>query len=164
MNIYLMKKPKRINSVSVTLFLLLVAGAYLGWTFGPVYWPFFQMTGIMRGVCNTAYREKNDDKLLEALVKEGRRTRLRLSTDNFSIERIQYSEEELLAAPEGPRKIVAERGKACVINFHYEDEFTWPVLERRSPVIIDRRIETPLEQVSWKKDDNCTCVSVPRGQ
>lgn len=164
MNIYLMKKPKRINSVSVTLFLLMVAGAYLGWTFVPVYWPVFQMTGIMRGVCNTAYRERNDDKLLDILVKEGRRTRLRLSKENFAVERVPYTEEELLAAPEGPRKVMADRGKTCVISFHYEDEYTWPILEKRAPLIIDRTIETPLEQVSWKKDDNCTCVSVPTGQ
>lgn len=164
MNIYLMKKPKRVNSVSVTLFVMAAVTAYLGWALIPIYWPVFQLTGIMRGVCNAAYREKNNDLLIEQVVKEGRRTGLRLSKENFSFERIPYSEEELLSAPEGLRFLLGERGKFCVLSFHYEDNYVLPLIERNQRFVFDRTIKTELEQVSWSKEDNCTCVSVPTGQ
>jgi len=164
LNIYLMKKPKRINSVSVTLFVMAALILYLGWALIPIYWPVFQLTGIMRGVCNAAYRERDNDLLIGQVVKEGRRTGLRLSKENFLLERVPYTEEELLAAPEGPRRLMSERGKLCVLTFHYEDNYVLPLIERNQRFVFDRTIETKLEQVSWSKEDNCTCVSVPTGQ
>lgn len=163
MNIYLMKKPKRINSVSVTLFLMAAVTAYLGWAYIPIYWPLIQMSGIMRGVCNDAYREQRNDALLQQLVREGKRTRLRISADNFSVERVAYSEEEMMNQSEHAKSILRARGKACVISFHYEDTYTWPLFDSPHRVVFDRTVETPLETVKWTKDETafCTCVSVP---
>jgi succinyl-CoA synthetase alpha subunit len=66
----------------------------------------------------------------------------------------------------GPRRRdhLGRQGHRGREDRHYEDEFTWPLLEKRSPLVVDRNIETPLETVSWSKEDNCTCVSVPTGQ
>ncbi|MBK6689938.1 MAG: hypothetical protein IPG45_36065 [Deltaproteobacteria bacterium] len=164
MNIYLMKKPKRINSVSVTLFVMAAGLGYLGWALIPIYWPVFQMDGIMRGACNDAYRERNDSVLVNRLVSQGRRTKLRLSPENFSLQRVPYSDEELMAMPEGPRRVNEERGKMCLITFHYEDTYTWPIIERKQLFVFDRVVEAPLETVSWKKQDQCSCSSVPTGQ
>jgi hypothetical protein len=162
MNIYMMKKPKRINSVSVTLFLMAAAAGYLGWANLPIWWPAFQMTGIMRGICNDAYHESDPEKLMRRLVSEARRTGFKISADNFKIKRVPFTPDEMMKAEtEHLRSIMAYRGKACIVTFHYEDNFVWPLIEKPRRVVVDREIRSEMETVSWTKDKNkaCTCVT-----
>lgn len=168
MSIYLQKKPKRINSVSVTLTLIVIGGGYLLWFWIPAYWPIFQLTGIMRGACNDAYHETNNEKVIEQLVVEARRTRLKISKDNFRMDRARYTDDELRKLPGGNRNDRwARRGKTCIIEMHYEDDYVWPLIGKTQHLVFEKRIETELTPVTWEKNDwslpeGCRCVRVPR--
>ena len=161
MNIYAMKKPKRINSVSVTFFILALVVGYVGYFFVPIYWPVFQLSGIMRGVCYDAYRYTNDEQLMTKLLQDGRRTGLKLSKDNFRLTRIGYEAEELRTLSKGNSRlkdILAERGKACRLEMHYEDDYALPFTSKTVHLKFDKTVEQTLEQVEY---DTCTCVSLP---
>lgn len=163
MNIYAMKKPKRINSVSITFFILAVVVGYAGWALIPIYWPVFQLSGIMRGICYDAYRNHDNEKLMDKLLKEGRRTGLKLSEDNFRLTRLPYSEEELVALTGGvmeKRGLYLKRGKTCRLEMHYEDDFTLPVIDKSVHLSFDKTVESTLEQIKY--DKTCTCVTLPR--
>ncbi len=149
MNIYAMKKPKRINSVSITVTLVILVVGYLGWFIIPTWWPSFQMGGIMRGACNDAYRMTNDEKLMTKLVKDSRRTGLKITKENFRFTRIKYTAEELneLNYPSGSTPDV--RGKRCVIEFYYEDDYMWPLINKPQRIVFEKRIEAPLEQIKY---------------
>jgi hypothetical protein len=126
MGIYEIKKPKKINSFSVTLFLIVVTVGYLGYWYLPIWWPVFQITGIMKGICNDAYRNPNNDELLDKLVKETKRTGLNLTKENFSIYRSPYPEGELPKEP-GTRENFIKRGKTCELTFSYGKPYELPL-------------------------------------
>lgn len=158
MNIYAMKKPKRINAVSITFFILALGVGYLGWAFIPIYWPVFQLSGIMRGVCNDAYRVHDDKQLMEKLLKDSRRTGLRVSQDNFRLTRLPYSEDELIALSNGRqamRNMLIKRGKQCMLEMHYEDDFALPLLDKKLHIPFDKTVVQTLEQIDYEM---CTCV------
>lgn len=164
-----MKKPKRFNSVSVTLALLFAAFVYAVWAFVPVMWPLWRMSGIMRTACAQAYSEPDNRVVLQGLLTSAARTKLRVSEDNFIIDRIGYSDEELREAPEGWRSRMATTGKECVIAFRYVDRYTLPVvgleytLPYESSVSLDlRRDEEGSNALYELFYNSCTCTSVPR--
>lgn len=157
MNIYLAKKPKRINSVSISVAIVLVIIGYIVWFVVPAWWPVFQLTGIMHGICNDAYRVHDDRVLMERLLEQGRRTGLDLSEDNFRLTRVPYAE-EVIGAEENPnvRKLMRQRGKECVLEMHYEDDFAWPLIGKTTHISFDREVTKSLKQVEYQKQ--CTCV------
>src|SRR5688500_16366092 len=117
-----MKKPKRLNTVSVTLLLLGAVLAYVIWFLVPAFWPIFQLTGIMRGACNNAYREYDDKKVISVLLRDARRTKLRVTEDNFRLTRLPYTEEELAVLSKGQQTgmdLLRRRGKECVLEMRY---------------------------------------------
>lgn len=162
MSVYAMKKPKRINSVSVTIAIVLLIGGYFAYAFVPKYWPFFQMKGILRGFCNQAYRDyKDDKKLIEKLVKDTQRVKLDLGPDNFVFTREPYDPEEFVGKTEQQASQMHQRGKTCVVEFYYEDQITLPLINRpftrsweselRVPLVNDGPLKGPFE--------DCSCVS-----
>lgn len=162
MNIYMMKKPKKINSVSVTLALIGLVLAYAGWFLVPAFWPIFQLTGVMRSTCNTAYRELNDEKVMAELLKQAKRTGLKLTKDNFRFTREPYTVEELEAARQkhsGSEELLQKRGKACVLEMRYVDDYTWPLIGKTTTIPFEREVRVDLKTVEWEKQ--CTCVTVP---
>jgi hypothetical protein len=157
-NIYLMKKPKRINSVSITLGLIGLALAYVGWFMVPAFWPIFQLTGIMRGACNHAYKEPSDEKVMNFLLREAQRTKLKLSKDNFRLTRIAYTDEELNALPSAhAQELSRKRGKECVIELIYQDKYAWPLIGQTTEFTFERAVRQELDPVKWEK--GCTCVT-----
>lgn len=161
MNIYLMKKPKRINSVSVTVTLVVLAIGYLLWFVIPTYWPSFQMGGIMKGACHDAYRIINNEKLMKKLLEDSRRTGLRITRENFKLTRVPYTAEDRANKNIPSGSYPDKRGKACQLEFYYEDDFPWPLIGKTTRITFHKFVETPLEQVKY--DDgigqDCTCVS-----
>lgn len=166
MNVYLQKNPKRVNAVSVTLTLVALGGGYLLWFWLPAYWPVFQLTGIMRGACNDAYRIVDNDEIIKKLLVNARRTGLRLSKENFRMTRTRYSDEELRKLPGGMKTDVwAKKGKTCVIEMHYENDYTWPLIGKTQRLVFERTVEAELSPVIWDKGGgsfpDCRCVSLP---
>ena len=149
MNIYLMKKPKRINSVSVSVTLIAIAIGYLLWFVIPTYWPSFQMGGIMRGICHDAYRELDNEKLVTKLVQDGMRTGLKITKENFRFSRIPYTMEELTERKLPHDSYQAKRGKTCLIEFYYEDDFPWPLIGETTRITFEKRVEEPLVQIEY---------------
>jgi hypothetical protein len=148
LGIYEMKKPKRINSFSVTLALLVSAAVYTGYVLIPVWWPVFQETGIMQGICNDAYREFDNDKLMGKLLKESARTGLRLTKENFTFERIPYTAEETRQWT-GASNLYSLRGKECILSMGYVSNFTWPGIGRQSQISWQKTVRTDLATVKW---------------
>lgn len=156
MSIYEIKKPKRINSVSVTFFFVALVVAYTCWAIIPMFWPVFQLTGIMRGACNDAYRTSDNEVIIKKLIKDSSRTGLRLSPNNFRMSREPYSKEELKGKSEDTKIRFQKRGKVCVIEMHYEDDFTLPLLNKTVHVPFDRTVTAPLELVDY--GPGCSCI------
>jgi hypothetical protein len=149
LGIYEMKKPKKINSFSVTLALIVAALVYLGYFFLPVWWPIFQETGIMQGICNDAYREYSDEKLMEKLLKESKRTRLPLTKENFVLERVKYDDVELSKFPEASRDFVQGRGKECRLTMTFTSNAEWPFIGKKSQISWNRTVRTDLGLVKY---------------
>ena len=149
--IYEMKKPSRFNAFSVSLVLVAIALAYFLYFFIPVWWPVFQLTGIMKGICNDAYHTHDDRKLMEKLLKESKRTNLRLTEDNFLLERDQYTADELNAATpsDSGRILLQKRGKVCRISLGYVSQAKLPFTQKVIEIPWNRTIETDLAVIKY---------------
>lgn len=161
MSIYAMKKPKRINSVSVTVAIVLLIGGYFAYAFVPKYWPFFQMKGVLRGFCNKAYRDYQDDKkLVDELVKDTRRIKLSLSADNFEFEREPFDQEDFTGVSQARMEQMQQRGKTCVVRFYYEDEITLPIIDKPFTRSWESEVRVPLKNDGPLKGpfEDCSCV------
>ncbi len=159
MNIYLMKKPKRLNAVSITLGLIGLAIAYVIWFLVPAFWPVFQLTGIMKGACNAAYREFNDEKVINQMLRDAQRTHLKISKDNFRLTRVPYEPEELsaLTHDENAANMFRARGKECVLELIYQDDYEWPLIGKKTNFTFERTVRTDMATLKWEK--GCTCVT-----
>ncbi|MEM7676978.1 MAG: hypothetical protein AAF449_13320 [Myxococcota bacterium] len=160
MNIYAPKKPKKINSVSVTMFFGTIILGYLLYWWVPILWPIFQMTGIMRTACNEAYRQIDDTKVMNKLLSEAQRTGLPVSEDNFRFRRIPYEPQELEQFV-NKTGYIERRGKTCEIDFRYIGTYSIPFTGKTMQLQFDRTVDAPLTPVKY--DKLCTCVTVPGG-
>jgi hypothetical protein len=149
--IYEMKKPSRINAFSVSLVLVALALAYFLYFFIPVWWPVFQLTGIMKGVCNDAYHTHDDKKLMDKLLAEAKRTRLRLTEENFLLERERYTPEELnaMSISDSARALLERRGKVCRISLGYTSEAKLPFTQKVVEIPWNRSVETDLAVIKY---------------
>lgn len=165
----MMKKPKRINSVSVALALMALAFLYFLWAVVPTLWPLWQMSGIMRTACSVAYSEADDEVVMQRLVKDGRRTKLRISKDNFLLERVAFTEDEILAAPERLRGVMSKKGKECVLRFRYVDTYALPLLGLEYELPYESKVTLSLqpdETANYLNDlvyNSCTCTRTRSG-
>jgi hypothetical protein len=147
--VYEMKKPKRINSFSVTLFFVTVTVAYLGYWYLPEWWPMFQLTGIMRGICNDAYRTYEDEKLVDKLLKESKRTGLRLTKENFLLERVKYTAQEMNNFDQNQQLTFGQRGKKCILYVKYHKRSPLPFIGKEVPLSWEKSVETDLSTVKY---------------
>lgn len=170
MNVYAMKKPSKINGVTVVMFLLLTGFIYGVWTFIPVIWPLWQVTNEMRVACASAMRTDDDEEVIKLLLKNTQRTRLKLSADNFQLTRIPYEPEELESkSPEAAdrfRKI----GRECLLEFYYDDTYLMPIIKREFRMPYQSEIRLDLVKNTAQKNllnewayNSCTCTAVRRG-
>jgi hypothetical protein len=169
-NIYAMKKPRRINSVSVGLTLIGLFLAYAVWAFVPVMWPLWQMAGILRTGCAKAYSIADDEQVMKFVLKDSRRTKLQVTEDNLRFVRVPYPEEELLDFDATRRDLLARTGRECRFHFRYVDEYELPLLGWRyelpyeTTVTLDlRRDEGDTNALYELFYNSCTCTSVRGG-
>lgn len=165
MNIYLQKKQKKINSVSVTITVTLAVIGYLLWFAIPTYWPIFRMTGIMKSTCNEAFKVIDEDRLMRKLLIEAKRTKLKLTKNNFRMTRTPFTVEELEAKTKDQTQWpnIRKRGKECVLDFYYEDDYEWPLIGAKTHLVFERQVVEPMEAVTWEKTNyDCTCVHAKR--
>ncbi len=158
-----MKKPKRLNSFTISLIIFAIIMAYLGYAFIPIYWPLIRMKGIQRSTCAFAAQEYDDQVIMKRHLKDVKRTGLNLSKDNFLFERVSYSDEEFEAMKtEALRDWGRKRGKTCRFHFSYANTYLLPLLD------IEWKVDwnpSPLEQSleAQSYDDiginvDCTCA------
>lgn len=160
MNIYAMKKPKKLNAVSVTIGILVIVFGYLTWFLLPVYWPFFQMSGIMRTACIRAFHDKDDKKLLKKMVDEAGRTGLKVTADNFRFTRILYDDAELVGNP--IKEMLRRRGKSCRVEFVHEHDYKIPLTGKtwHKRTLMEQNID--LRELGGNESllDQCSCDKV----
>ncbi len=133
MTVHRYKKPSAINSVSVSMLLGLALLVYAGSVLIPIVWPVLQLGGIMRSVCNQAYRLPDDEALRQRLLKEATRTGLPVTAKNFELVRVKYSPAELQALARGNealRRQLEQRGQEFIIRFDLEAEYRLPVIDK----------------------------------
>ncbi len=165
MNIYLQKKQKKLNSVSVTIGLTAALIGYLLWFAVPTYWPIFRMSGIMKGICSEAFKIHDEERLIRKLLVESKRTKLKLTKDNFRLSRTPYTPEELQAKSKDQKNwgLLRKQGKECVLDFYYEDDYEWPLIGAKTHLVFEKQVVEPMEAVTWEKTNyDCTCVHVKR--
>lgn len=149
------KKPSAFNIVNILIVLGLGTVGYLGWWYLPHWYPVWQLSGIMRGAANDAYREFNNDKLLQKLLKDSQRTGLKLTAENFTIERTGYTNEEMQAAVEGKelsdhaRMLFEQRGKTITIYFENTVTAKWPLQDKSRPLTFRRTVSMDLATIKW---------------
>jgi hypothetical protein len=133
LTVYSYKKPSAINSVSISMLLGLGLVVYAGSFLIPIVWPVLQLGGIMRGVCNQAYRISDDEALRQRLLREAARTGLPVTARNFELVRVKYTPAEVQAEARGnelARAQLEKRGKEFIIRFDLEAEYRLPVIDK----------------------------------
>lgn len=149
MSIYAPKKPKRINAVSVTTTLVLAALVYAGWWYLPHWFRVWQMSSAMITVGRKAYREYNDEKLVDELKVHAARIGLRVTRDNFATWREPFTADELAQLTNEQREMFSKRGKKIYISFAYNVDAEWPLLDKTTPISFEREREVDLAVVKW---------------
>ncbi len=127
------KKPSAINSVSISMLLGLGLAVYAGSVLIPIVWPVLQLGGIMRSVCNQAYRNPDDEALRQRLLKDAARTGLPVTAKSFELVRVKYSPAELQALARGNedlRRQLEKRGQEFIIRLDLEAEYRLPLIGR----------------------------------
>lgn len=154
MSVYLHKRPRRLNSVSLTFIAVFAVLGYFAWCFVPIYWPIFQLTGIMRSTCNEAYRNSDNKALMEKLLRDARRTGLRLSKDNFLLTREMYTPEELVDENPRWRDVLSRRGKSCELKMIYVTPVDFPLIGYRTEWTFRKTVRQDLPRVI-QHDQGC---------
>ncbi|MEL7368203.1 MAG: hypothetical protein AAFN74_04770 [Myxococcota bacterium] len=144
----------------MTMFFGTIILGYLLYWWGPILWPIFQMTGIMKTACNEAYRQLDDRKVMQKLLGDAQRTGLAVTEDNFRLRRIPYTPEEMEQFA-NKTEYIQRRGKVCEIDFRYADTYAIPFTGKTIHLQFDRTVDAPLSPVKY--DKLCTCVTVPGG-
>lgn len=146
MSQYAPKKPSVVNSFSVTLTLILLVGGYFGWWYLPHWFKAWRMSGVLVSVGNDAYRQYDDNKLMAILVKEGKRLGLNVSEDNFAIQRVPYTADELSGVVSS---IPAKRGKMITIAFAQTVVAEWPLVGGSRELTFEYQATTDLAAVAY---------------
>ncbi|MBX2813150.1 MAG: hypothetical protein KTR25_15145 [Myxococcales bacterium] len=169
MNIYAMKAPSKVNPTSVSLFFVLLGLGYCCWALAPIMWPLWQVSSRMRTACVAAYQETDDRVVIEDLLKSVRHLGLKLSADNFRMTRVAYEPAELENESPAKQQQLGSIGKECVVEFYYDDKYTWPFFgaELRWPYSSTARmsLERLEAKANWLNDfayNSCTCTSIRR--
>jgi hypothetical protein len=146
MSIYAPKKPKKINAVSVTVTLVLAVIGYLGWFYLPHWFSVWSASGRMIGVGRDAYREFDDQKIMDKLVREVRAAGLRVGPENFELIREKYTPEELQTLTQGGKgssHVWERRGKTFTVKLAYQVQAKWPLMEKVTPLVFraERKVD-----------------------
>ena len=152
MSIYEPKKPRRINAVSITVFLVISSLAYVLYWWIPLWWPIVQLNQIMQGSCYDMYREFDNEAVMTKLITDSRRTGIRLTADNFIVQRFPYPPEEVQKMggdTSSNSSDFLKRGKRCEIRMRYIVNSDLPFIDKKVMVTFDRRVEADLAQVKW---------------
>lgn len=130
MNVYAMKKQRKINSVSVSMALILFLMGYLAYAIVPVWFPMFRMSGVMRGVCNEAYKNFDDEELTKKVLTGARIAGLRLTREEVRFVRVPYDPEVLAMEAPNWREVLSKRGARCQVVFETVAQIHFPIIEK----------------------------------
>ncbi len=130
MSIYAPKKPSKFNRLNFSIAAVFLVLVYFGAWCGPAFYQVWTVTGSMAAECNAAYRELDDQKLVERLVAAARRVGLRtVGPDNFAVQREPPTEAQLAAASSDKgRELMNKRGSAITIAFAVTLDLPWPLI------------------------------------
>ena len=169
MNIYAMKKPKRINAVSVSLFVFAVLFVYGVWALVPTFWPLWQMSGIMRSGCARAYQSDDNEWVMKQVLKDSRRTGLTVTKNNFRLARVPYDDAELEGKTKAMQDLMVKYGRECVLRFRYVDTYQLPLIGVEYRLPYESKITVNLRRNEGDKNtlndlvyNSCSCTSVRR--
>jgi hypothetical protein len=152
LSLYAPKKPKKINAVSVTLTLLLGTLGYLGWWYLPHWFVAWQMSNAALNVGRKGYRETDDNKLLDALLKEAQRIGMKgVSKENFSIWREPYPDYDPELQGKRPEaiEVFQKRGKFIHVSYAWTVNAQWPLLDDSTPLTFEKERIVDLATIKW---------------
>lgn len=149
---YNAKKPNKINPVSISVTVVILGLGYLGWFYFPHWFQVFRISGVMRGVGTEAYRNFDDQKLMKKLVDESKRLIPNLNENNFKIQRVKYTNDELnaLEVKHGTQRDVYQtRGKELVIEFAYIFTAKWPLTQKTTKLEFHKEVVQDLSVIAY---------------
>lgn len=131
MSIYAPKKPKRLNSLNVSIAIVTLVLGYLGWFYLPHWFKAWSMSGALVSVGRDAYRVYDDEVLRKKLLAEGRRIGLPVTPKSFLIKREPYSDAEISAMVRDKKDpwYMKNRGKSITIAFAVRVKADWPLTD-----------------------------------
>jgi hypothetical protein len=134
----------------VTLLLLGIVGggAYLAWSWGPVYIVHFEVKQVVRDYMNQAIKDPNDASLKERLVENLRRVAQREGVDRFG------RPARVPVVDLRPDDVTWERDASASppmlhVAFDYEHEITYPLLERQASKVMSIDLTNDLTIPTW---------------
>ena len=144
------KQPSRVNFVSVTLTLVLLGAGYGGWFYVPHWWPVVQLATPMQAACNDAYKEFDNRKVMSRLASAAAKINPQYLPGHFKFERVPFKSTELgRGGADKNHGILRQRGKECIITFHFEVEAKWPLLEKYRHITFHRQVQGDLKPTNW---------------
>lgn len=144
-----LRQPRKLNIVSLSLMLALVAGGLYAAYFVPHWMAVRSVVHTMHRTCNEMYQEKNHERLMERLMAGAKEAGVLANSETFTVERVPYPPEEL-SAMEGPmRDQAVTRGKRCLITFDYTADAKIPLLGKKRPIRFHRAVDKTLETVRY---------------
>jgi hypothetical protein len=143
-------RPARgaVTWVSLLLLVVLVGGAYLGWTWGPVYLTHLQVKQIARDYMNRAVRDPNDAALVEVMVNRLRALDSALEPDESGA---------LVKVPVvrvDPREVTWQRDPTTTpptlhVFFEYSRNVPYPLINRWTEKTLTVDITEELTRADW---------------
>jgi hypothetical protein len=143
-------RPARgaVTWVSLLLLVVLVGGAYLGWTWAPVYWVHVQVKQVARDYMNRAIKDTNDAALVEMMAKRLRSVSAQEEPDESGA---------LVKVPVvrvDPREITWQRDPTTTpptlrVFFEYTRNVPYPLINRWTEKTLAVDITEELTRADW---------------
>jgi hypothetical protein len=111
--------------VTMLLLLLLVAGGYLAWVWGPIYLVHVEVKQVVRDYANQSIKNPNDEVLVQGMTHKIR------SLDTTTVEGADGRQVRLPSIDLQPQDVTWKReGNELHVAFEYVRQVTYPFLER----------------------------------
>jgi hypothetical protein len=143
------KTPSAANSFNLFLALGVAIFGYAACIFVPYYWPLLQLRGMVHATSNAGYKEYNNDKLLQELMRKSATVDLEIELEDFAIEREPMGWDELQKMPAAVRAYARQRGQSITVSFHQSVDAKWPFIDKWTPLELTLSKTTDLSPVEW---------------
>ena len=141
-----MRKARGVSSVTLLVWVGILAAAYLLLAFGRVYWDNFEVQGILRQAANECYRQTNDSEVRLSIVNK-----LHATFDVTGEDRVGRNVVRMpLLFDEGDIQIQrTEVPKYVNIWFTYQRQVTLPLIGQERVLTFNDHAEQDLSPVKW---------------